>query len=134
MAPRQHKHRKKLIAGATGAVLAGGLIAWLAAHPKEAPRVVCGALQGAINGACEGLLGDCCSATRGIPLGPLDGQVKPGKAGCPHGSQPINGGCWLLLEMSPPCPDYVYSWDGRCWTPVMQPPGPPARIPNSQRK
>ena len=109
-----------------GAVLLGGLLAWLGAHREQVPAAICGAARG----ACDALVPEekCCTGP--MPLRPLDGQVVPKKGSCPPPYTPINGGCWLEVKVpsAPRCLPPTFEYDGRCYVPLM---APPAKVPNS---
>jgi hypothetical protein len=51
-----------------------------------------------------------------LPDDPLPWQKR---APCGGGLVEINGGCWLLLKMRPPCDEDAYEWKGACYLPIL---------------
>jgi serine/threonine-protein kinase len=61
------------------------------------------------------------AVAQALPPKPLPGQTRPGPDGrCPvHPQVPINGGCWLKLDVElKDCRGNGYAYKGRCYTPV----------------
>ncbi|MDC0708607.1 serine/threonine-protein kinase [Stigmatella sp. ncwal1] len=57
-----------------------------------------------------------------MPKGPLPGQRRPP---CPRNQTNIRGGCWAeFVQVSPPCGEGFYDWNGACYLPVLVLPRP----------
>ncbi|HYH95547.1 serine/threonine-protein kinase [Hyalangium sp.] len=63
-----------------------------------------------------------------MPEGPFPGQRKPP---CNRGGEEvIRGGCWYALRnLTPPCKEDAYDWDGACYLPSYPPRRRPASDP-----
>ncbi|MBN9687114.1 MULTISPECIES: hypothetical protein [unclassified Corallococcus] len=55
-----------------------------------------------------------------VPNRPLDGQKVPP---CSKPEREVNGGCWLELSDTAPCPPKTAEHKGRCYVAVPAPPG-----------
>jgi hypothetical protein len=65
-----------------------------------------------------------------MPKKPYDGQVRAVNGKCAkRGETAINGGCWVKLDLKPPCGDDAYEWEGACYLASW----PPMREPQSKR-
>jgi hypothetical protein len=59
-----------------------------------------------------------------MPKEPFKGQARPDKAGKCEGAaeRAIRGGCWVALrDLSPPCDNRSYEYQGGCYLPVWPP-------------
>ncbi|MCY1017725.1 serine/threonine protein kinase [Pyxidicoccus sp. MSG2] len=70
-----------------------------------------------------------------VPPRPLSGQLRPDATGrCPiRGQVPINGGCWLKLEIDVKDCDENYNYyvfKGACYGPAFAKPRPPTSAPS----
>jgi eukaryotic-like serine/threonine-protein kinase len=51
-----------------------------------------------------------------LPEEPLPRQRR---APCRGNSVEINGGCWMVTNIQPPCGDDAYEWKGSCYYPII---------------
>jgi serine/threonine protein kinase len=66
--------------------------------------------------------------SREMPKQPVPGQRRPP---CPNRREAIiHGACWKrLADITPPCGDSYYEWEGSCYDPVME----RTRVPTTQQ-
>jgi len=63
---------------------------------------------------------------RDMPKQPFPGQKR---SPCtPRSQVEINGACWMVLELKPPCPEDVVEHGGKCYVPVFTAPPVPSSI------
>jgi eukaryotic-like serine/threonine-protein kinase len=132
------EHSRVLLPGlaAAAVVLLAVVILWGSSGPREqAPELA--RAEPMANGAAPDAgtrgLGDSTPTTRvtseespvvleakviatEFPDEPLPGQRR---APCKGNSVEINGGCWMVTTIQPPCGDDAYEWKGSCYYPIL---------------
>ncbi|HUR93061.1 MAG TPA: hypothetical protein VMY76_00665 [Gemmatimonadales bacterium] len=128
MTSRQRSTRRVQIAlGSAASVGTLALIFGLAVPvlPERSQRVLCAALRG----ICDVIAPE--TQCLPMPIRPFDGQATPTEGVCPGRHPAINGSCWIVAQVRPPCPVGTWEHQGVCYAPLMLP-GRKPPTPNAQ--